>query len=40
MTHGDTLFTENFEDTFNFGTSSFLNFDTGTLDLDFNGFGF
>jgi hypothetical protein len=39
-THGDTLFTENYEDTFNFGTSSFLNFDTGTLDLDFNGFGF
>jgi hypothetical protein len=39
-THGDTLFTENFEDTFNSGTSSFLNFDTGTLDLDFNGFGF
>jgi hypothetical protein len=39
-THGDTVFTENFEDTFNFGTSSFLNFDTGTLDLDFNGFGF
>ncbi|EAT78396.2 hypothetical protein SNOG_14159 [Parastagonospora nodorum SN15] len=38
--NGDVLFGENFEDAFNFGTSSFLNFDTGTLDLDFNGFGF
>mgnify|MGYP003624089242 CR=1 FL=1 len=28
-----------FEDTFNF-SASFLNFDTGTLDLDFPGFGF
>ena len=40
MANGDVLFGENFEDAFNFGTSSFLNFDTGTLDLDFNGFGF
>jgi hypothetical protein len=38
--NGDGLFGENFEDGFNFGTSSFLNFDTGTLDLDFTGFGF
>jgi hypothetical protein len=29
-----------FEDGFSFGASSFLNFDTGMLDLDFNGFGF
>ncbi|KAF2820253.1 hypothetical protein CC86DRAFT_387296 [Ophiobolus disseminans] len=29
-----------FDDVFNFGTSSFLNFDTGTIDLDFTGFGF
>jgi hypothetical protein len=35
-----SLFGENFDDTFNFGTSSFLNFDTGTIDLDFAGFGF
>jgi hypothetical protein len=45
FTNGDGMFGENadtlsFEDTFNFGTSSFLNFDTGTLDLDFTGFGF
>jgi hypothetical protein len=39
-TNGDGLFGENFDDAFNFGTSSFLNFDTGTLDLDFTGFGF
>jgi hypothetical protein len=39
-TNGDSLFGDNFEDAFNFGTSSFLNFDTGTLDLDFTGFGF
>ncbi|KAL5119777.1 hypothetical protein ACEQ8H_002383 [Pleosporales sp. CAS-2024a] len=38
--HGDSLFSESYEDLINFGTSSFLNFDTGTLDLDFNGFGF
>jgi hypothetical protein len=38
--NGDSLFGENFDDTFNFGTSSFLNFDTGTIDLDFTGFGF
>ena len=45
ITNGDSMFTDNangasFEDSFNFGTSSFLNFDTGTLDLDFTGFGF
>jgi hypothetical protein len=40
VSNGDGLFGENFEDTFNFGTSSFLNFDTGTLDLDFTGLGF
>jgi hypothetical protein len=39
-TNGDSLFGDGFEDAFNFGTSSFLNFDTGTLDLDFTGFGF
>lgn len=40
MANGDGLFGDNFEDAFSFGTSSFLNFDTGTLDLDFTGFGF
>jgi hypothetical protein len=40
ITNGDSLFVDGLEDTFNFGTSSFLNFDTGTLDLDFTGFGF
>ncbi|KAI8933494.1 hypothetical protein NX059_009232 [Plenodomus lindquistii] len=34
----DALFNTTFGETF--GTSSFLNFDTGTLDLDFTGFGF
>ncbi|KAL6708920.1 hypothetical protein ACN47E_002327 [Coniothyrium glycines] len=34
------LFESNFDDEYGFGTSSFLNFDTGTLDLDFTGFGF
>jgi hypothetical protein len=38
--NSDILFGEDFDDTFNFGTSSFLNFDTGTIDLDFTGFGF
>lgn len=43
--NGDGLFADDassliFDDTFNFGTSSFLNFDTGTLDLDFTGLGF
>jgi hypothetical protein len=46
IANGDSLFDDgmngatHFDDTFNFGTSSFLNFDTGTLDLDFTGFGF
>jgi hypothetical protein len=39
-TMGDILLGDTFEDMFNFGTSSFLNFDTGTIDLDFTGFGF
>jgi hypothetical protein len=39
-TNGDSLYGDSFEDAFNFSTSSFLNFDTGTLDLDFTGFGF
>lgn len=29
-----------FDDAYNLGTSSFLNFDTGTIDLDFAGFSF
>ncbi|KAF1914401.1 hypothetical protein BDU57DRAFT_453299 [Ampelomyces quisqualis] len=40
MTNGDNLFGDHLEDAFSFGTSSFLNFDTGTLDLDFTGLGF
>lgn len=36
----ESLFGESFEDTFNFGTASFLNFDTGNVDLEFGGFGF
>ncbi|KAF2033092.1 hypothetical protein EK21DRAFT_109229 [Setomelanomma holmii] len=36
---GDGMNGVSFEDTFNF-SASFLNFDTGTLDLDFPGFGF
>lgn len=36
--YDEALFNSSFEETF--GTSSFLNFDTGTLDLDFTGFGF
>ncbi|KAF2853348.1 hypothetical protein T440DRAFT_487286 [Plenodomus tracheiphilus IPT5] len=36
--YDDGLFNTSFEETF--GTSSFLNFNTGTLDLDFTGFGF
>ena len=38
--YGNDLFGNGFDEGFNFGTSSFLNFDTGTLDLDFTGFGF
>lgn len=38
--YGDDIFGNSFEEGFNFGTASFLNFDTGTLDLDFTGFGF
>jgi hypothetical protein len=42
---GDNFFEDNvngasLEDTFNYSASSFLNFDTGMLDLDFTGFGF
>lgn len=40
QTNGESLFGESFEDTFNFGTASFLNFDTGNVDLEFSGFGF
>lgn len=36
--YGGDLFNASFEEAF--GTSSFLNFDTGTIDLDFTGFGF
>lgn len=38
--YADSTNGPNFEEVFNFGTSSFLNFDTGTIDLDFTGFGF
>ncbi|KAJ4366106.1 hypothetical protein N0V83_007741 [Neocucurbitaria cava] len=38
--YSDDLFGNGFDEGFNFGTSSILNFDTGTLDLDFTGFGF
>ena len=37
--YGETLFS-GFDDAYNLGTSSFLNFDTGTIDLDFAGFSF
>lgn len=37
--YGDTFF-NGFEDAYNLGTTSFLNFDTGTIDLDFAGFSF
>lgn len=37
--YGDHLF-GGFDDAYNLGTSSFLNFDTGTIDLDFAGFSF
>jgi hypothetical protein len=37
--YGDNLF-GGFDDAYNLGTSSFLNFDTGTIDLDFAGFSF
>ncbi|KAJ4321093.1 hypothetical protein N0V94_003040 [Neodidymelliopsis sp. IMI 364377] len=37
--YGDNLF-GSFDDAYNLGTSSFLNFDTGTIDLDFTGFSF
>ncbi|KAJ4335973.1 hypothetical protein N0V87_005694 [Didymella glomerata] len=37
--YGDNLFS-GFEDAYNLGTTSFLNFDTGTIDLDFAGFSF
>jgi hypothetical protein len=45
MMNGENVFTggasgASFDDVFSFGTSSFLNFDTGTIDLDFTGFGF
>jgi hypothetical protein len=45
VSHRDEVFDggvhgANFDDTFSFNASSFLNFDTGTLDLDFSGFGF
>lgn len=36
----ESLFGESFEDTFNFGTASFLNFDVGDGGLEFGGFGF
>lgn len=36
----ESLFGESFEDTFNFGTASFLNFDVGDGGLDFGGLGF
>lgn len=36
--YDDGIFNTSFDETF--GTSSFLNFDTGTIDLDFTGFGF
>lgn len=36
----ENIYSNTFEEGFNFGTSSFLNFDTGVLDLDFPGFGF
>ena len=38
--YGEDIFDNGFDEGFNFGTSSFLNFDTGTLDLDFTGVGF
>lgn len=37
--YGDSFFS-GFEDAYNLGTTSFLNFDTGTIDLDFAGFSF
>ena len=37
--YADNLFS-GFDDAYNLGTSSFLNFDTGTIDLDFAGFSF
>ncbi|XPS79959.1 hypothetical protein M3J09_011926 [Ascochyta lentis] len=37
--YGDNFF-GGFDDPYNSGTSSFLNFDTGTIDLDFAGFSF
>ncbi|KAJ4375703.1 hypothetical protein N0V86_007236 [Didymella sp. IMI 355093] len=37
--YGDNFFS-GFEDAYNLGTTSFLNFDTGTIDLDFAGFSF
>lgn len=37
--YGENFFS-GFEDAYNLGTSSFLNFDTGTIDLDFAGFSF
>jgi hypothetical protein len=37
--YGDNFF-GGLDDAFNLGNSSFLNFDTGTMDLDFAGFSF
>lgn len=37
--YGDNFFS-GFDEAYNLGTSSFLNFDTGTIDLDFAGFSF
>lgn len=40
VSYDNGIFEHGFDDGFTFGTSSFLNFDTGTIDLDFSGFGF
>lgn len=37
--YGDTFFS-GFDEAYSLGTSSFLNFNTGTIDLDFAGFSF